>query len=266
MKKLIITGMPRSGTSWLGQIINSSPTVSFRTEPLFSYRFKNILNINSNGEEINNFFDRLINIDDDFILQNDKVSKGHYPAFDKTSHEILAFKTTRHFELLELYLESVKDIEIIAIIRHPCAVINSWFHSYREFEKKDCNKMHDWRTGQCRKNNETGEYWGFNDWIASTKLFLKLEKKYTNFHIVRYSSLVENTEKQTKDLFNKVGITVTEQTLEFIKNCHKHHDHNHYSVFKSKSVLNHWGKLVRRFYKRRNSSGSKRGKTRRVNK
>ena len=35
-----IHGVPRSGTSWLGQILDSSPKVRYKFQPLFSYAFK----------------------------------------------------------------------------------------------------------------------------------------------------------------------------------------------------------------------------------
>lgn len=239
MRKLIITGMPRSGTSWLGQIINSSPKVMFRTEPLFAYRFKNIINQQSSCQEINNFFISLIDINDDFILQTENQEAGYYPKFKKTHPNILAFKTTRHFELIERYLECVSNLDVIAIIRHPCATINSWFNSYREFEKKGCLKEQDWRTGGCRKG-VIGEYWGFNDWLESTKMFLAFSEKYSNFHLIRYSDLVRDTNPTVNNLFSRVGIDNSSQTENFLVHCHQRHDSNSYSVYKSKSVLDLW--------------------------
>lgn len=239
MRKLIVTGMPRSGTSWLGQIINSSPLVSFRTEPLFAYRFKNVINSASSAEEVNEFFERLVDVDDDFILQKDKLKDGYYPAFEKAAPTVLGFKTTRHFELLELYLSAVADLSVIAIVRHPCAVISSWFGSYREFEKKGCDQHRDWRSGGCRKS-EVGEYWGFDDWLASTRLFLELARRYPNFHVVRYSDLVQSTETTSQTLFSHLGLAFTEQTRAFLDACHQRHDDDPYSVFKDKTVLNSW--------------------------
>ena len=99
--------------------------MSFRTEPLFAYRFKNVINSASSAEEVNEFFERLVDVDDDFILQKDKLKDGYYPAFEKAAPTVLGFKTTRHFELLELYLSAVADLSVIAIVRHPCAVISS---------------------------------------------------------------------------------------------------------------------------------------------
>ena len=38
-----IHGVPRSGTSWIGEIINSSPNVLYKFQPLFSYALKDFL-------------------------------------------------------------------------------------------------------------------------------------------------------------------------------------------------------------------------------
>jgi len=239
MRKLIITGMLRSGTSWLGQIINSAPEVLFRTEPLFAYRFKNIIDQQSNCQEINNFFEALIDLDDDFILQKENQKAGFYPVYEKSRPEILAFKTTRHFELLKRYLECVRELDIIAIVRHPCAAINSWFKSDREFEKKGCRLELDWRTGRCRKD-AVGEYWGFDDWVDSTKIFLALSELYTNFHLIRYADLVRDTDSEVELLFDRMTIKNSYQTQQFIAYCHQRHDSDPYSVFKTKQVIDSW--------------------------
>jgi hypothetical protein len=239
VKTIIITGMPRSGTSWLGQIINSVPGVLFRTEPLFSYRFKDQLDVDSSCAKINDFIGSLVDLDDDFILQKQNHAAGFYPEFRKDSTVALAFKTTRHHELIESYLSCVDDIHVIAIVRHPCGSINSWFKSYREFAKKNCNQADDWRTGKCRKTS-AGEYWGFDDWLAVTKKFLRLANAHQNFHLVRYSDLVLDAVQCVATLFESIGIEMTQQTLEFLSDCHARHDQDPYSVFKTKAVVDVW--------------------------
>lgn len=52
IKPIAIFGVPRSGTSWLGQLFNSSERVAYRYQPLFSYAFKGRLNENSTLDEI----------------------------------------------------------------------------------------------------------------------------------------------------------------------------------------------------------------------
>lgn len=239
LRKLLITGMPRSGTSWLGQIVNSNPTVLFRTEPLFSYRFKNVINSNSNCFAVNSFIDNLLNVDDDFMLQKDNVRKGTYPVFEKDAPDTLAFKTTRHFELIEKYIECVNSLRVIVIIRDPRGTINSWIKSDREFHHKGCMVKADWKSGKCRKSG-VGEYWGFNDWLDSTMQFLELKKKYNNVHLIKYSDLVVHTESSVSKLFNDVDLTFTEQTRKFISLSKTKHDDDPYSVFKNSDVLYSW--------------------------
>jgi hypothetical protein len=65
--KVAIHGVPRSGTTWLGEIINSSPKTAYRYQPLFSYAHKDFLTNASTKTEINEFFIRLLQCEDDFV-------------------------------------------------------------------------------------------------------------------------------------------------------------------------------------------------------
>ncbi len=58
LAKIAVHGVPRSGTSWLSEIFNSSPRVLFKYQPLFSYVLKDFLNPGSSREEIGAFFEK----------------------------------------------------------------------------------------------------------------------------------------------------------------------------------------------------------------
>lgn len=239
-KIIVVCGMPRSGTSWLGQIFDSSPNVAFRMEPLFSYRFKNIINASSTNEEIEKFFIDVYQTDDDFITQKLNRTSGAYRIFDKASEEgFLVIKTTRHHDLLERYLQFADNIEIVSLVRHPCAAINSWIHTDREFLKKGCSIAKDWKSGNCRKDS-VGEFWGFDDWLSVTENHVRLSNDYSNFRIVKYSTLVNQPERVTKDLFDLFNMEYTEQTASFLIDCHRQHNTDPYAVFKGKEVLDKW--------------------------
>jgi hypothetical protein len=244
MKVVIVTGMPRSGTSWLGQIINSHPAVLFRMEPLFAYRFKNIINEQSSCRDVNIFIDGLVDVTDDFMSQKNNQDKGSYPIFDKSQGEVLMFKTTRHHELLEKYLKCLPDLEVLGLVRHPCGAINSWLRSEKEFKKKGCKIDMDWKTGACRKEG-IGEYWGFDDWLKLTRKFESLESTYNNFHIVKYSELVNQLDNVVSKLFSIIKLDVCPQTMNFLKECHTKHSDDPYAVFKSKEVVNSWKNSLR---------------------
>ena len=78
MIRISIHSVPRSGSSWLGQILNSSEKVCFRFQPLFSYAFKDYLSEKSSKKDIVSFFEKIAQSDDDFLLQTDKVDRGSY--------------------------------------------------------------------------------------------------------------------------------------------------------------------------------------------
>ncbi len=239
-KIFLICGMPRSGTSWVGQIFDSSPDVAFRMEPLFAYRFKNIINDKSSKAEITKFFNDAYLSDDDFILQKENRVKKVYCSFNKKpTAAFLVVKTTRHHNLLERYLKLVDCIEVISIVRHPCAVISSWINTEREFKAKGCTVENDWKSGKCRKDGD-GEFWGFDDWLSVTHQYIELSQKYSNFKIVKYADLIHGAEDVISKLFIQLSIPYTRQTVDFLRDCHSSHHDDPYSVFKKTDVEDKW--------------------------
>ncbi|NVN98670.1 MAG: sulfotransferase [Geobacteraceae bacterium] len=235
-----LIGMPRSGTSWLGQLFDSSPEVAYRLEPIFSYAFKNVVDEHSTKEEYNQFFEGIYRSQDDFMLQTDKRIAGTYPVFIKNDFQpFLVFKTTRFHNLLDPMLSYLENLKMVCIVRHPCGSICSWLNTPREFPTAADPKT-EWRSGACRKTaNE--EFWGFNDWKVVTLKHLELHKKYPDrFKIIKYEDLVGDTSKVIADLYDFAGLTMSKQTYEFIKSCHLRHDDDSYSVFKDKKVVNNW--------------------------
>jgi hypothetical protein len=241
---IAIVGLPRSGTSWLGQILDSSPNVAYRFEPIFSYAFKNAVDENSSREDYIRFFEGIYQSQDDFLLQKDKRAAGTYPTFSKRSEaEFLVFKTTRFHHLLEDMLRYFDNLKIISIVRHPCGAINSWINAPREFPAT-ADPMKEWKSGNCRKT-ATEEFWGFNDWKKVTLMHMKLEEKYLQqFKIIKYEELVKYTMMKSEELFSFVGLDLEDQTRKFIEECHSKHDQDNYSVFKRKNVADEWKKSL----------------------
>ena len=242
LKKVVaIFGMPRSGTSFVAQILDSSPKVAFRMEPIFSYKLKNMVNEHSTKKQFIDFFKLAFNSDEDeFMNQMKYRNSGIYPSFNKQKPDILVIKTTRYHEIIPSLLKkfNASELKIISIVRNPCGAINSWLKHPNEFPA-DANPLTEWRTGTCRKNaNE--EYWGFDDWKSVTKLHLSMEAVYSNFKIIQYEDIVDQIELKTKDIFNYCGLSLTDQTSIFIQEAQSKHIEDPYSVFKSKQVAINW--------------------------
>ena len=100
MKRIAVHSVPRSGSSWIGQVLNSSPDVNFKFQPLFSYAFKGFLNETSNQKQIEEFFQCIAESQDDFLLQNDKIEKKIYPTFQKnTDYTHIMYKEVRYHHI-----------------------------------------------------------------------------------------------------------------------------------------------------------------------
>lgn len=240
-KIIYILGMPRSGTSWLSQIFDSSPETQLRLAPLFSYAFKNRVSEYSSQAEWAAFFHDVYLSDDAFISQENQRRLGQYPTFPikALNPPFMVIKDTRNHKLTPIVLEKFSDVTVVAIIRNPCGVINSWLKSSREFPGF-ADPMQEWKTGNCRKTSH-GEYWGFDDWIEVTKLYMRLAKEHPNrVLITRYEDMIDSPHIETQRLFEFAGIACTEQTEDFLKQCHSRHDNDDYSVFKDRGVKNSW--------------------------
>lgn len=246
MRKVIaIFGMPRSGTSFLGQVLDSSPEIAYRLEPLFSYKLKNMVDENSSKEEFIDFFNKAFDSDEDvFMNQVEKREKGHYPVFTEKQPLYLGFKTTRFHQLLPTLLKyfNENELKVISLVRHPAGAIYSWINHPKEFPQ-ELNYKDEWKSGKCRKTAKE-EFWGFDDWKDVMKQHIELEKQYSNFKIFQYESIIYNLEEEIKNLFSFIGLKYTEQTIKFLKESQSKNIDDPYAVYKDKSVTSKWKKLL----------------------
>lgn len=238
-KSVYIGGVARSGTSWLGQIFNSSPIVKFRFQPLFSYEFRDRISEDSDDEEYQKFYDDLFNSDSDFLTQKDKILKGVYPRFDKGNEKILVFKENRFQSFIEPMLRKSANLCFVGIIRNPNATLNSWSQNEKEFPPGS-QLTKEWRFANC-KNKGNEDYFGYYKWKEVANLYLDLKEKFgKRVHIIHYDKFVENTEEQVQILFKNLKIPYTSQTDIFLKKSKEGLDNSYYSVFKGKKDKLSW--------------------------
>jgi hypothetical protein len=213
-----IQGVPRSGTSWLAQIFKSSPKVALRFQPLFAYAFKDRLGPHSSREDCLRFFQEVLHTNDPFILQKDPNIHVGYPEFkEATDPSHLVLKEVRYNNILRNTLEHVPEMKAIGLVRHPCAVLDSWVHAPREF-KPEWNIHEEWRTGARKNQGRPEEYFGFNKWKEAALLFLELEKERPDqMKVVRYADLNEDPVRTVSDLFGHCGLDLGPSTEAFIR-------------------------------------------------
>lgn len=240
MNTIAIFGVPRSGTSWLGQIFNSSPKVAYRYQPLFSYAFKDRLTAHSSAQDIDSFYSDLLNTNDDFVLQKKNVSGNDEVQFSKSEKcTHLVWKEVRYLHIIENLLAE-SDTKIIGIIRHPCAVINSWLRAPKEF-RSEWNPEEEWRSAPKKNAGRPEEYNGFEKWKEVAFLYADLKKRYPErFMLTLYESLLEQTNKEVKRLFDFAGLEFEKQTEDFILKSMSTGSDDPYGVLRQSQEPDKW--------------------------
>ena len=234
-----IAGVARSGTSWIGQIFNSCPSVRFRFQPLFAYEFKDRVNEDSSQEEYRALLKDIYENDSNFLLQRDKVEAEIYPCFLNSDENTLVFKENRYQSFIAPMMRKLPELSLLGVIRHPCAVINSWRNNAKEFPPK-CDIRKEWRFGNC-KNQGNEDYFGYYKWKEVAHLYLDLKDKYPErTYILRYEDLVINPNAETHKIFNFLNIPLMKQTEKFLHESTTTLKDNYYSVYKTQEVIHKW--------------------------
>lgn len=239
-KKLAIYSVPRSGSSWLGEIINSSHSVNYCFQPLFSYAFKSQLNSESSYDEINDFFESISKSDDDFIRQKSERDLGRKPRFVKSNEQYIAFKEVRYLNIIKNLLSKDREVKVIGLVRNPISVLNSWKNAPREFrEDLGWNFELEWKSANLKNEGRVEEYFGYNKWKEAALLFDDLQTEYPDrFLIVNYNDLVSNLNDTVHNIFDFLKLPVTEQTTAFLETTAKKGQSGTYSVYNGRSETN----------------------------
>lgn len=254
-KNIALLGVARSGTSWLGNIFDSSPKVTYRFQPLFSYEFRGRLSHESSREEYFEFLENLRDADTEFLTQMDKKQAGLYPVFEKSSEpDTLVFKENRFLYYFGKMARTLPDeLKIVSIIRNPCAVINSWVQNPKEFPPGSIIDD-EWRFGACKNEGKEENFFGFYKWREAANICLDMADQMPDIaKIIKYEDLVEDPLKFTSELFDFVGLQVTDQTRSFLSDSGEKHLESPYAVYKDRSVKDKWRdtldkKIVREIY------------------
>jgi hypothetical protein len=245
MKKLqniAIHSAPRSGSSWLATIFDSSEHSALRFQPLFSFSHKGQLHEESTAEEIEEYFDTILNTSDEFVLQTSEDRTKLVPAFDKKEITHLVYKEVRYHYILKNLLLRNNEIKVIGMVRNPLATLWSWQQAPKEFRTDLGWLMEDeWRFAPRKNLDRREEYNGYEKWKEVALMFHELKGLNPNrFTILRYDDLIRDTEALIRGLFDWCGLKLSGQTLQFIKESRNSSVKDAYGVYKIRDKDNLW--------------------------
>lgn len=234
--KIGIFGVPRSGTSWLGQIFNSSEETSYFFQPMFTEVFRDKINARSSKEEMETYFRIIYESKKDFLFQNDRkvkeITKLSFPK-NSTKNNTFVFKETMYLYMIPHFLRNLSEMKIILILRNPYAVLKSWYNAPKEFYP-EWNIQEEWMFAQ-RKNWFLPErYYGYHKWKEAIALATALESEFSQrVFCVKYEDLDAEPYAVIRQLFEFAGISYEKQTEKFIKDSRSRTEISPYSVFRN---------------------------------
>jgi hypothetical protein len=224
MRNVAVFGCPRSGTSWLGQILNASEHVAYRYQPLFSYEFKDWFGRHGvDARSVADFHAAISQARSDFVLQDLKPAKG------ALTH--LAWKEVRYHALMAPLLACGGLDRLVYIVRDPVDVINSWYLAPKEFRAGQDIRA-EWRDAPS-KNVDASEFNGFEKWKASLRMARELRARHPGrFLVVSYERLRADPHAEAAALFEAIGLPFTAQAAAFVAASTSRHDGDAYGVFR----------------------------------
>jgi len=96
---ILLFGMPRSGTTWIGKVFDSHPQVNYRHEPDSQFRLDRLIPLLADCAETPEFLDKLRQYAQDKLPRCSPRTCGKQPRFPKNSESTLA----RHSQQLGLF-------------------------------------------------------------------------------------------------------------------------------------------------------------------
>lgn len=236
LTRLAIHSAPRSGSTWLGEMLNSVESLKYCYQPLFSYALKDYLTSKSSAKDLDRFYEQLVLNDDDFIGQKQNRQLGFLPTFRKIQeYSHVCYKEVRYHHLLDHLCQLERKIRWIFIIRNPVDVMNSWISSPREFHPQS-NIDDELYSGSMKNAGRIENFYGLSQWISLTNVFHQLSSKYPDsVYIINYDELKNEPFLQAKKLFEFCNLKVGEQTIDFIRDSTSSTVEGTYSVFRDKA-------------------------------
>jgi hypothetical protein len=226
-QNIAIFGAPRSGTTWLGQMLNSSSNTLYRYQPLFSYEFKDYLSPTSSSLEIGEFHTKVSDAKSDFVLTEHKFRK------DEITH--LVWKEVRYHHIVTNLIKN-SDIKIIYIERNPVNVINSWYNAPKEFDKTKWDINEEWFNAPSKNLNKPEEFNGYNKWVKVRNIHSRNKKTYPGrVYSVKYEDLKKDTVSELKKVYNFCELRWDSQVEDFVNKTITIHNDDPYGVFKNKT-------------------------------
>ena len=247
----LVVSFPRSGSSFLGKLINAYPGTFFSFEPLRGLKepidtqtsldiLKMVLTCNFSSQSGHNYWNRGVDITRnqrvwDFCKANKNCNDVNmYQEICPSFHNRLA-KVVRltNVTVLAKLLEQITELKIVVLVRDPRAQVASMRESICYTE----GDVH-----LCQPEIFCRQYWTFL--TTSKNLHAKYSSRVT---ILKYEELASDPLTISKGLFKFLNLTMVTQVMDFIK-THTNSDNSRdpfSTIRESRTRIDRWKSVLK---------------------
>lgn len=211
---MLITGSHRSGTTWVGKVINESDVFLYYEEPM---------NIEKTKDRLGTFkyFFQYIDPDDEGLLEG--LIKLKVNAEDNKKRAL--YKDPIAFFSIDAFINKI-NADVLLLVRHPAAFVSSlkrlnWNFDFNHFIKQDYlmeTYLHPFRDEikayaikQPALIEQATLLWNIFYLNA-----LKYREKYPDLYIVRHEDLSSGPREEFMKIFARFNIPYTSDVDKYI--------------------------------------------------
>jgi hypothetical protein len=213
-KPLLVTGSHRSGSTWIGKVLESSNAFLYLDEPTSLNDIPNSL------PEIQYWFQHIRSSDHYLIKQLQSLNNDALRR-----HKRALFKDPLAFFSIDIFIQKLQA-DILISIRHPAAFVSSlkrlgWSHDFNHFlQQPELMETYLYPFRQEIENHARKEYdiidQGILLWNIIYLTALKYKQKYPQIYLVRHEDLSLEPITEFKKMFAHFNIPFTTNTQQYI--------------------------------------------------
>jgi len=250
-KGILVTGAPRSGTSWVGRMLSLAENTNYLHEPL-----NNQFAVNSFNEEPFPYWFMYLNKDnqDDYL---EKISRmiGLQPGrrSNKKGKQIPVIKDPIAVFSSE-WLAHTYDLDVVFLVRHPGAVIRSILTLGWNTKPKVFFRQRPLMNAYLSEYEaELREYQNLDNKLAQAALMWKMiyhvahifQERNPNWTFVRHEDLCSQPVQEFRTIYSDIGLDFTEQIeqdiMDYSSSKNPAQPAKHWDIKRdSKSNINIW--------------------------
>lgn len=203
-KLIFIISQPRSGSTYLQNLLSNNTRVNTTSEPWLLLNFVSIIKPDIYKAQFDEELTQMAIEEYSKSLPNNYLNKT-FKKFILDLYEPLAKgfdffidKTPRYWEVADELVTLFPNAKVVVIVRNPIDVVNSII---RTWDLNSLNELNRFKRDLI---------------IAPSKLleFVKRNKDNPNVRSLRYEDLASNTRQETKALYEWLEIPFTDQVLQ----------------------------------------------------